>query len=97
MIIRAGYDIAFDCPSPTSVLLQLNVHPSRAFDVLFQQDSANEPEDGRFVGEDTHDIRSALDLSIETLDGIVGVDLRPVGFREGGVTSRVFWNWSSGS
>ena len=33
MIIRAGYDIAFDCPSPTSMLLQLNVHPCRAEDL----------------------------------------------------------------
>jgi transglutaminase-like putative cysteine protease len=34
MIIRAGYRIAFECAAPTSMLLQLNVHPSRADDLL---------------------------------------------------------------
>ena len=29
MLIRAGFDIAFDCPAQTPMLLQLNVHPSR--------------------------------------------------------------------
>ena len=33
MLIRAGYDIAFECPAPTSMLLHLNVHPSRAADL----------------------------------------------------------------
>ncbi|THD44374.1 MAG: transglutaminase family protein [Bradyrhizobium sp.] len=33
MLIRAGYDIAFECPAQTSMLLQLNVHPSRATDL----------------------------------------------------------------
>ena len=34
MIIRAGYKIAFECAAPTPMLLQLNVHPSRADDLL---------------------------------------------------------------
>ena len=34
MLIEAGYDIAFDCPAQTPMLLQLNVHPSRDADLL---------------------------------------------------------------
>ncbi len=33
MIIRAGYTIAFECPAPITLLLQLHVHPSRSNDV----------------------------------------------------------------
>jgi transglutaminase-like putative cysteine protease len=33
MLIRAGFDIAFECPAQTSMLLQLNVHPSREADL----------------------------------------------------------------
>lgn len=33
MQIRAGFDIAFECAAPTSMLLQLNVHPSRQADL----------------------------------------------------------------
>jgi transglutaminase-like putative cysteine protease len=33
MLIRAGYDIAFNCPAPTSMILQLSVHPSRVGDL----------------------------------------------------------------
>jgi len=45
--------------------------------LLFKQDSAHEAEDGGFVGEGPDQIGARLDLAIETLDGIVGVDLRP--------------------
>jgi len=34
MLIQAGYDIAFQCPAQTPMLLQLNVHPSRDADLL---------------------------------------------------------------
>jgi transglutaminase-like putative cysteine protease len=34
MIIRAGFDIAFELPQPTPMILMLSVHPSRAKDVL---------------------------------------------------------------
>ena len=34
MLIEAGYDIAFDCPAQTPMLLQLNVHPTRDADLL---------------------------------------------------------------
>jgi transglutaminase-like putative cysteine protease len=34
MLIEAGFDIAFECPARTPMLLQLNVHPSRGADLL---------------------------------------------------------------
>ena len=34
MKIRAGYEIVYDCPQPTPMILQLSVHPSRVPDVL---------------------------------------------------------------
>ncbi|HTW29862.1 MAG TPA: transglutaminase family protein [Acetobacteraceae bacterium] len=33
MRIRAGYEIAYDCPQPTPMLLMLSVHPSRLGDL----------------------------------------------------------------
>lgn len=33
MLIRCGYEIGFECPAPTSMLMLLNVHPSRANDL----------------------------------------------------------------
>jgi transglutaminase-like putative cysteine protease len=34
MKIRAGYDIAYECPQPTPMLLMLSVHPSRTADLI---------------------------------------------------------------
>jgi len=34
MKIHAGYQISYDCPQPTPMLLQLSVHPSRISDLL---------------------------------------------------------------
>jgi hypothetical protein len=34
MLIEAGYDIAFDCPAQTPMLLQISVHPTRDADLL---------------------------------------------------------------
>ncbi len=34
MKIRAGYEIVYDCPQPTPMILQLSVHPSRTPDLL---------------------------------------------------------------
>ena len=34
MLIRAGFEIAYDCPQPTPMLLALSVHPSRLPDVV---------------------------------------------------------------
>ena len=43
MLIRAGYDIAFQCPAQTSMLLQLNVHPSRVGDLRSPDVVTSEP------------------------------------------------------
>jgi transglutaminase-like putative cysteine protease len=32
--IRAGYEISYECPQPTPMILQLSVHPSRVSDLL---------------------------------------------------------------
>jgi transglutaminase-like putative cysteine protease len=34
MQIRAGYEISYDCPQPTPMILTLSVHPSRFFDLV---------------------------------------------------------------
>jgi transglutaminase-like putative cysteine protease len=34
MKIRAGYEIAYDCPQPTPMILSLSVHPSRIDDLI---------------------------------------------------------------
>ncbi len=34
MRIRAGYDLAYECPQPTPMLLMLSIHPSRRADLL---------------------------------------------------------------
>ena len=34
MQIRAGYEIAYDCPQPTPLVLMLSVHPTRTADLL---------------------------------------------------------------
>lgn len=34
MKIRIGYELAFDCPKPTPMILTLQVHPSRAPDLI---------------------------------------------------------------
>lgn len=34
MKIHAGYEISYDCPQPTPMILQLSVHPSRTPDLL---------------------------------------------------------------
>ena len=34
MQIKAGFDITYECPQPTPMLLALSVHPSRMQDVI---------------------------------------------------------------
>jgi transglutaminase-like putative cysteine protease len=34
MLIRAGFEIAYDCPQPTPMLLSLSLHPSRLPDII---------------------------------------------------------------
>jgi transglutaminase-like putative cysteine protease len=43
MLIRAGYDIAFECTAPTPMLLLLNVHPSRADDLRAPDTIVSDP------------------------------------------------------
>ncbi|MCW2273335.1 transglutaminase family protein [Rhodoblastus acidophilus] len=43
MLIEAGFDIAFDCPAQTPMLLQLNVHPSREPDLLTADQIRSDP------------------------------------------------------
>lgn len=38
MRIRAGYELAYDCPQPTPMLLCLTVHPSRQGDLVGRQE-----------------------------------------------------------
>jgi transglutaminase-like putative cysteine protease len=37
MRIRAGYELVYECPQPTAMLLALNIHPSRRADLLTEQ------------------------------------------------------------
>ena len=34
MRICAGYEISYDCPQPTPMILQVSVHPSRMPDLI---------------------------------------------------------------
>ena len=53
------------------------------FLVLLQQDGSDQAGDAVPVGEDLHDVGAALDLTVETLDGVAGPDLGPVLLGEG--------------
>ena len=44
MKIQAGFDIAYDLPQPTSMVLMLTVHPSRAGDLVSTDEIAFSPE-----------------------------------------------------
>ena len=55
------------------------------FVVPFEQDRADETDDGRLVGEDADSISASLDLSVEALDGVGRVQLCPVRGGEGHV------------
>ena len=43
MRIRAGYDIVYECPQPTPMLLTLSIHPSRRADLLTPHVIRTEP------------------------------------------------------
>lgn len=36
MLIRAGYQISYDCPMPTPMLMTITLHPSRVPDMRTQ-------------------------------------------------------------
>jgi transglutaminase-like putative cysteine protease len=44
MLIKAGFDITFDCPAQTPMLLQLNVHRSREGDLLSPDVICSDPK-----------------------------------------------------
>jgi transglutaminase-like putative cysteine protease len=43
MHIRIGYELVYDCPRPASMLLLLNVHPSRTADLVVSDEMVAEP------------------------------------------------------
>ena len=43
MEIRAGYEITYECPQPTPMILMLSVHPSRVADLVTPDRSASIP------------------------------------------------------
>lgn len=45
--------------------------------VLLEEEGADQPFDGRFIGEDGDDIRTPFDFAIDPLDRIGRMDLRP--------------------
>ena len=47
MKIRAGFEIAYDCPQPTPMILQVSVHPSRQADLITWDGIKIEPGDPR--------------------------------------------------
>ena len=53
MLIEAGFDITFECPAPTPMILQLSIHPSRDADLLTPD---------RIVPDPSLPMRSYLDL-----------------------------------
>ena len=44
MLIQAGFDITFQCPELTPMLLQLNVHPTRDADLLSRDVISSDPQ-----------------------------------------------------
>ncbi len=54
----------------------------RPFIVLLQQQSTHEPHDGCFIGEYADGVGAPLDLTVEPLEWVVGVDFGPVRRRE---------------
>jgi transglutaminase-like putative cysteine protease len=43
MQIRVGYELVYECPQPTPMILTLNVHYSRASDIVFPDHLKTEP------------------------------------------------------
>ena len=43
MKIRVGYELIYDCPQPTPMMLVLNVHYTRASDILIADRVTTEP------------------------------------------------------
>jgi hypothetical protein len=43
MLIEAGFDVAFECPAATPMILLLSIHPSRDADLLTPDRIASDP------------------------------------------------------
>ena len=43
MLIEAGFDVAFECPAATPMILQLSIHPSRDADLLTPDRIVSDP------------------------------------------------------
>lgn len=43
MKLRVGYELVYDCPQPTPMILAVNVHHSRASDIVVRDDLVAEP------------------------------------------------------
>jgi hypothetical protein len=43
MLIEAGFDVAFECPAATPMILQLSIYPSRDADLLTPDRIASDP------------------------------------------------------
>ena len=43
MLIEAGFDVAFECPAATPMILQFSIHPSRDADLLTPDSIASDP------------------------------------------------------
>jgi hypothetical protein len=41
--IRVGYELIYDCPQPTPMMLVLNIHYSRASDILVPDHATTDP------------------------------------------------------
>lgn len=59
------------------------------FVVLFKQQGADESDDRGFVGEDADDLAATLDLAVEALERVGGVELRAVLGREAHVGQHI--------
>ena len=47
MQLRVGYEILYDCPQPTPMMLMLNIHHSRASDIVVPDCLMTEPSSSR--------------------------------------------------
>ena len=43
MKIHVGFDMAFECPQPTPMIFMVNVHPSRAADLITLELASRDP------------------------------------------------------
>ncbi len=54
MEIRVGYELVYDCPQPTPMMLMLNVHHSRASDIVVPDHLTTTPSVPHFAYRDLY-------------------------------------------